>query len=158
MQAEVHHFHDMNLHNVSYYGCKLDTPKLWRHSLIWLVAISIVEVHTGDLKIPTRKKWESNLLSSKTLSSCPSGIECGQIDPICCCQIQSKMFSWHQQKLLESWEKNVMSLSVSGSIRTHLCATNSAWKLSNVNCLQVQRKSEPWNIQWWWCSPQRGEN
>jgi hypothetical protein len=122
--------------------CQLDTPKLWRHSLIWFVAISIVEIHTGDLKIPTRKKWESNLLSSKTLSSCPSGIECGQIDSICCCQIESKMFCWHQQKLLESWEKNVMSLSVSGSIGTHLCATNSAWKLSNVDHLQVQRKRE----------------
>ncbi len=144
MQAEVHHFHDMNLHNVSYCGCKMPTG----HTQVVKAFTDLICCYQHSWnphrrpQDTYRKKWESNLLSSKTLSSCPSGIECGRIDPICCCQIQRKMFSWHEQKLLEFWEKNVMSLSVSGSIGTHLCATNSAWKLSNVDCLQVQRKRE----------------
>lgn len=126
------------------------------HSMIWFVAISIVEIHTGDLKIPTRRKWESNLLSSKTLSSCPSRIECGQIDSICCCQIQSKMFTWHQQKLLESWGKKCDVLFCLWINRNPFMCNKFCMKI--VKCRMpssTEKERKPWNIQWWWCSAPR---
>lgn len=161
MQAEVHHFHDMSLHNVSHCGCKMPTGYT-----------QVVKAFT-DLICCYQHSWNPHRRPQDTYKK-EMGIQSIEFQNTFFLSLRNWMWPNRFNLLLSNRKQNVLLASAKTTrVLGKKCDVSFClwinWNpfMCNKFCMKIvkcrspsstEKERKPWNIQWWWCSPQRGEN
>jgi hypothetical protein len=151
----------MSLHNERYCGCKMPTG----HT-------QVVKAFT-DLICCYQHSWNPHMRPQDTYKK-EMRIQSIELQNTFFLSLRNWMWPNRFNLLLSNPKQNVQLASAKTTrVLGKKCAVSFClwinWNpfMCNKFCMKIvkcrmpsstEKERKPWNIQWWWCSPQRGEN